>query len=34
MNIAKWKEIHRYKEQTSCHQWGKGRGEAKIEVGD
>ena len=35
MNIAKWKETHRSKEQTSRHQWGKGSGgEAKIEIGD
>ena len=29
MNIAKQKQTHRYRKQTSGYQWGEGRGEGQ-----
>ena len=34
VNITKKKQTHRYREQTSGHQWGEERGGANIGVGD
>ena len=34
MIIAKKKQTHRYREKTSCYQWGEGRGRGKVGVGD
>ena len=34
VNITKETQIHRYREQTSGYQWGEGRGEGQIGVGD
>ena len=33
VNIAKQKQTHSYRKQTSGHQWGEGRGRGKIGVG-
>ena len=29
MSIAKQKQTHRYRKQTTIHQWGDGRGEGQ-----
>ena len=34
MNITKPNQTHRYGEQTSGYQWGEGKREGKIRVGD
>ena len=34
VNETKKKQTHRYRQQTSGYQWGEGRGQGKIGVGD
>ena len=34
MNIMKEKQTHRHREQTSGFQWGEGRREGQVGVGD
>ena len=34
MYIAKQKETHRYRKQTSVYQWGEGRGQGKVGIQD